>query len=479
MKDIKLIRLFRTFSKEEWKELEKFAASPYFNKGRNYMPLIKELKKYAPEFDSAKLTKENLYKKIFSGKPYKETVINTILSGLYGLSEEFLIYLQLKNLPERPSMLIRELTGRKLFKEAEKIIDSTGLTKPEKYVSATSFQSAASIAKEILEHYTLTDKRHLIPGMLDTMYRFYILNFINHTLTNKNIMFLNRKFVKKSDNFLIDEISNVIDFPKIIEIIENSHELEAIDLLAKYYNYAADSTGDTKYYYKLKNLREKYYNEVSLYLKTTLNISLVNICLKQISEGNIQFRKEFRDVYITILKNNHYFNNIKKPVFSNKLFKVIISNGIYFNEIPWAENFLKEYLDKLEPEYRENLYNFSMALIKFKQKKYDESLLFTGKIEQKQIIFKLDAKNITSKIYYETGSHENLLALLDTYKQMILNNAVKNEVIGKSHLMFIEFLKKIVLAGNNEAEDIRNDIRKTKILNSREWLLEKISEPEK
>jgi len=470
MKDTKLIRLFRTFSKEEWKELEKFAASPCFNKGRNYIPLVKELKKYAPEFDSAKLTKENLYKKIFSGKLYKETVINTILSGLYSLSEEFLVYLQLKNLPERPSMLIRELTGRKLFKEAEKIIDSTGLTKPEKYVSATSFQSAASIAKEILEHYTLTDKRHLIPGMLDTMYRFYILNFINHTLTNKNIMYLNRKFVKKSDNFLIDEISNVI---------ENSHELEAIDLLAKYYNYAADGTGDIKYYYKLKNLREKYYNEVSLYLKTTLNISLVNICLKKISDGNIQFRKEFRDVYISILKNNHYFNNIKKPVFSNKLFKAIISNSIYFNEIPWAENFLKEYLDKLEPEYRGNLYNLSMALIKFKQKKYDESLSFAGKIEQKHIIFKLDAKNIISKIYYETGSHENLLALLDTYKQMILNNAIKNEAIGKSQLGFVEFLKKIVLADKNETEDIRNNINKTAFLNSREWLLEKISELEK
>ena len=123
MKDTKLIRLFRTFSKEEWKELEKFAASPCFNKGRNYIPLVKELKKYAPEFDSAKLTKENLYKKIFSGKLYKETVINTILSGLYSLSEEFLVYLQLKNLPERPSMLIRELTGTILFKEAEKIMD--------------------------------------------------------------------------------------------------------------------------------------------------------------------------------------------------------------------------------------------------------------------------------------------------------------------------------------------------------------------
>jgi len=311
------------------------------------------------------------------------------------------------------------------------------------------------------------------------MYRFYILDFIDHTLTNKNIMFLNRKFVKKSDNLLIDEISNVIDFPKLVEIIKNSHELEAIELLAKYYNYAADSTGDVTYYYELKKLREKYYDKASLQLKVTLNISLVNFCLKEISEGNIQFRKEFRDVYLTILKNNHYFNNIKKPVFSNKLFKAIITNSIYLNEIHWTENFLKIYLDKVEPVFRENLYNLSMALIKFKQKKYDESLSFAGKIEQKHIIFKLDAKNITSKIYYETGSHENLLALLDTYKQMILNNAVKNEAIGKSQLGFVEFLKKIVLADKNETEDIRNNINKTAFLNSREWLLEKISELEK
>lgn len=479
MKDTKLIRLFRTFSKEEWKELEKFAASPYFNKGRNYMPLLKELKKYAPEFDSAKLTKENLYKKIFSGKLYKETVINTILSGLYSLSEEFLVQLQLKNLPERPSMLIRELTGRKLFKEAGKVIDSTGLTKPGKFIFKRNIESAASIAKEILDHYILTDKRNLIPGMLDTMYRFYVLDFIDHTLTNKNIMFLNRKFVKKSDNLLIDEISNVIDFPKLVEIIKNSHEFEAIELLAKYYNFAADSTGDVTYYYELKKLREKYYDKASLQLKVTLNISLVNFCLKEISEGNIQFRKEFRDVYLTILKNNHYFNNIKKPVFSNKLFKAIISNSIYFNEIPWTEDFLKNYLDKVEPLFRENLYNFSMALIKFKQKKYDESLSFAGKIEQKHIIFKLDAKNIISKIYYETGSHENLLALLDTYKQMILNNAIKNEAIGKSQLGFVEFLKNIVLADKNETEDIRNSISKAAFLNSRDWLLEKISELEK
>ena len=59
---------------------------------------------------------------------------------------------------------------------------------------------------------------------------------------------------------------------------------------------------------------------------------------------------------------------------------------------------------------------------------------------------------------------------------MILNNEIKNEVIGKSHLAFIEYLKKIVLADKNEAEDIRNNIGKTELLNSKQGLLEKITE---
>jgi hypothetical protein len=476
MKETKLIRLLKTFSKDEWKEFEKFAASPYFNNGRNFIPLVKELKKFAPEFDSANLAKENLYQKIYSGKPYKETVINTILSGLYNIAEEFLVHLQLKNLPERPAMLIKEFTKRKLFKDADKVIDSTGYTKAG-IIAAENYNSITYNTKEILDYYILTDRRHLIPDILDTMFRFYIYDFINHTLTNRNIIQLNRKFGRKSGNYLIDEISDSIDLPKIIELIENSYESEALEVLSKYYNYAADNTDNEQYYARLKNLWAKYYNEMPLKLKVSFNISLVNICLRNISMGKLKFREEFRDIYKIILKENLYFISIKKPVFSNKLFKAILTNSIYLNETEWAEDFFGKYLDKVEPEFRENLHNYSMALIKFKHKKYDESLLFAGKIEQKQIIFKLDTKNITSKIYYETKSYENLLPLLDTYKQMILNNEVKNDIIGKSHLAFIDTLKKIVLAGKNETDYIKMKIEGTELLNSKEWLLEKITEP--
>ena len=91
MKDSKLVKILRTFSKAEWKDFEKFAASQYFNGGRNYLPYLKLLRKYYPEFDSKKLTRESVYKALYPGKKYKDSVIFTVTSGLYSLAEEFLI----------------------------------------------------------------------------------------------------------------------------------------------------------------------------------------------------------------------------------------------------------------------------------------------------------------------------------------------------------------------------------------------------
>jgi hypothetical protein len=57
-----LIQMLKTFTAGEWKEFEKFSSSPYFNKGRNYLPMLKILKKYYPDFDSPEFTHQTIYK---------------------------------------------------------------------------------------------------------------------------------------------------------------------------------------------------------------------------------------------------------------------------------------------------------------------------------------------------------------------------------------------------------------------------------
>ena len=73
----------------EWKDFEKFVSSPYFNKGRNYIPLLNILKEFYPDFDSRDLTAEYIYKRLHKGKEFNLNVMNTILSGLSNICEEF------------------------------------------------------------------------------------------------------------------------------------------------------------------------------------------------------------------------------------------------------------------------------------------------------------------------------------------------------------------------------------------------------
>ena len=65
MKDIRLINILKTFSKEEMKLFGKFAASPYHNSGKNCMPLFKLLSKSHPDFETGGFTYETIHKKLY------------------------------------------------------------------------------------------------------------------------------------------------------------------------------------------------------------------------------------------------------------------------------------------------------------------------------------------------------------------------------------------------------------------------------
>ena len=72
MKNSRLIKILKTFSKEEFREFEKFTASPYFSTGRNLVPFLNILKKYYPAFDSDEFTNEKIFSGLFPGKKFNE-----------------------------------------------------------------------------------------------------------------------------------------------------------------------------------------------------------------------------------------------------------------------------------------------------------------------------------------------------------------------------------------------------------------------
>src|SRR5439155_22489713 len=80
----------KLFSKEEFKKFGLFVCSPYFNRLNNVTRFYNILKNYHPDYKSKKLTRENIFKKIFPGQKYVDIRLRTLFSYLFFLAEKFL-----------------------------------------------------------------------------------------------------------------------------------------------------------------------------------------------------------------------------------------------------------------------------------------------------------------------------------------------------------------------------------------------------
>ena len=131
MEKHKLVQILKTFSKEEFSEFEKFIASPYHNEGRNFMPLIKELKKYYPAFSNKNFTKENIFRKLHPHAKYNPSLMDTMISRIMKIADSFLLHNALEKYKfEKSTMLMKEFMNRNLnfgylkyAESAEKILD--------------------------------------------------------------------------------------------------------------------------------------------------------------------------------------------------------------------------------------------------------------------------------------------------------------------------------------------------------------------
>jgi hypothetical protein len=70
MLNSQLIEILKTFSRDEISEFGDMVCSPYFNKKSAVTKFWKEINKYAPDFNSANLSREKIYSKVFPGKEY-------------------------------------------------------------------------------------------------------------------------------------------------------------------------------------------------------------------------------------------------------------------------------------------------------------------------------------------------------------------------------------------------------------------------
>ncbi len=483
MKDIRLINILKTFSKEEMKLFGKFAASPYHNSGKNCMPLFKLLSKSHPAFETGGFTYETIHKKLYPGRKFNKQVTWNLTSAMEKMAKEFLKLEALKkNDFVQMDLALTEFGSRKLLnnysntlREMENLLDKSSID-----FEYFSKQYKFKIFKQT--YYFSVDKVQLIGDSTIKTAEWaaiYFLRIIVGAL--KDMQILQEYYNYKVDINVPLSIVKNLDLKRIVDYVNREGFEFAFHIEIYYHSLMMLLEPDETWHLdKYRELFEKHFKKFNKIEQTSMIHDMVNYCMYNPDLGNDKFKRIIFELNEFKLKEGLAFYPDKQLSKTNYL--QILNSALAVNETEWAENYIKEYAPKLLPDIRESMKYMANAFLCFHTKEYRKVLENVNKVEFVDIRDKIHTRALSAKSYYELNETETLLHYIDSSKHFIINNPSVSD-IERIHIHnFFKYLTKLVFLKESgdtvEINILRNDIEKNKEIANKEWLLKKLSELE-
>lgn len=478
----KFFDIVSTFTPAELRSFRNFVRSPFHNTNKNVIKVVELVKKYFPNLNDEHLLKENVFKKLYPGKKYNDTVMRILLSDLLKLSEEYLAYINFThNSGNEIKFLLEELSRRKLNSLFDKYLKySKQLIKNDGLINVKYFLNLFEIETSKVDHMIATGRQPesaenvLMQG--EYLVKFFIVNFLNiaHELEVHKDVF-NMKFEKN----IVEEFLKYFDTGKFIhELEKNKFEDSSVLMIYYYMHYSAVHPDDDEVYFRLKDLIFENFSRFSKDEKFNLFIILESICTSKTMREKNFFEEQF-DLYKRMLTEKVY-KHTEDEYFQQNLFRNIYYTAVFQKEYDWAEKFIEKYISELQPENRENAKHLAFAYINFGRSEFEKALKEVSEVKYENFVIKFDIRLLTLKIYYELRSFESALSLIDTFSHFLSNNKniLPNQKEGFGN--FLKYLKQMIRIKTGELKKDRDemisDINSNEKVISKQWLIEKAEE---
>ncbi len=481
MKNSKLINILKTFSGEEMKLFEKFLTSPFHSSGKNCAPLFRVMKKYFPEFDTDKISYENLHKKLYPGKRFNKQVMWNLSSAMEKKIKEFLEQIALKK--DRftgMSLAISEFSARKLpynysqaLSEMEKVIEKTG-------IDYDYFDKKLHMEIYKQDYYFLTDMIQYKGDSTLKSAEYQLILFLKMNVTALRDL----RILEEFHNFKIDtnlplEVAGNINYEAIIDCAKRKN-YEYTYLIELYHHSLMMMLRpeETGHVVKFRELYRAHYKILTVNEQSTMMHWLINHCLSNLDLGNDENNRMIFELNDFRLKEGLAYQ--AGDQLSKAIYLQIFNSALRANETGWALNFINKYTIKLLPEFRETMKCQAYAFLYFHTKEYGKALNYLYKVEFAEIMDKLQTRILTAKTYYELNDMETLLHYVDATKHFLGSNPSISEIIRLQVHAFIRYIHKIVFLreSNDQAGiySLKKEIEPIEEVASKKWLIEKLDE---
>ena len=448
------------FSEEEIKNFSFFISSPYFNRLKNICRLFNIIKKYHPSYDSPAISNVNIFRRLFPGDKYNDSRIRSLFSYMYTLAGKFLAaenYFSNKN-----RLNINIISGYRNKNHADYLNKSID----------NAFRSLNKVKIKDHEHYEELyllqyEKNHLgsyfkaernFAAESDVLTASYLIKMLKLYATIYNI--------KNSLDLAVDE--KLINMIETIAAMPSFSRIPAVKMSSLLYRvtrysdekafseFTSDTAGQFSAF-KPDDLYQSY-------------ILLLNFCVIKIREGKSKYIRQKFELYknITDKKLWQHEKFLSYVIFSN-----IVSSANENSEFSYALGFIKENSALIEPDARENITHFCYAKTFYSLKEYVKALKHlaqTGGMED--LFYKFAVKDLTIKIFFETGQFEPVNSVIDSYRHLLSRSRVLTLSVKQSYRNYLNYLSEILKTEDKETlEEIKSRLINSPGFVNKEWLI--------
>lgn len=482
-----LIEILRKLKKEEIKRLDDFIKSPYFNKRKILISLFSEIKKYYPEFKNAKLEKESVWKKLYSGKEYNYGIMKNLIYDLTKLTESFLStdpfeYDENAKFQYLMKNLIDKNLGN-IFIYKSKSFDTfhnkTGLF----YTNFYKYLTDLNWKKYLL---TLLDARYVKeiepPEIGESMTLDFFVHFCNNI---GGIYVWESTGNKKNNNEIVNVISEFIvsddKMNRILHFLKTKSEKD-YRILSIHFDMikAFHSPFDKSKYLRFKeNLFE--------------NTGLLSDDSKRLLYGGLSNALDSCKDTVGLNKPAETFEIISRVVSENifeeengvvqlSLYHLAIKTAAYRKKPEFIEMLMKKYIPKLTEEQRSNAEKYSIAFLHHANNEFRKSNEYIILVNYDFFPVRYNIRNLQLINTYELNDYDSFIYFQDNYKHFLSRNKSVEADYKSGNMKFIKYIDRLFklkqLADKFEIEILEAEIQEDNVVN-KYWMLDKLNEMKK
>ena len=468
MYNSQLIKILKTFSKLEMKELSKYVASPCFNARPEVTELFNYLAKNHGSPPSV-FEKEKLYLLLYPSQKYDDALMRILMHQLLKIVKTYLIQKELETDEiELQIVLSRAFRRRGLDDFFEKEIElSAKLNTKDTYRNARFHLRNYLIQTEQLKYITAQRRKGSVPyeAASNALIHFFTAEILRHSCEAQSYKTVIGHDIKL--DFLDETLTwleqkqakgRVLDFSSLV-----------------YFNtFKMLQTSDNQYFEKLKSILKLNHAALPKEEISFIYSAAMNFCVKKINTSESAYLVELFDLMQMGLENELFLEN---GFLSKFIYKNVVMTGLRLEKYDWVRQFLTDYKPLLHAKDRESSYNLNLAMYYFRLKDYDNAMVLLQKSDFGDTLSTLTAKGMLLKIYYEMNAFDALMSLLDSFSTFIQRQKDVG-YLGKNYQNLIRFTRKLINLNRGdvkEKSDLREEVVNTQNVVEKEWLLEKLN----